>query len=471
MSADTPIAADPAAAGGEPVSTVRFLDLCLSQIDATPVAELEGRVASVVGTSIEVTGLPAEVGALCELAPSGRDAIAAEVVGFRADRSILMPLADPSGIGPGTEVRMRGSQPRAPRADACLGRVLDGLGRPLDGGPPVAAHLGAELFARPEQVLERERIDTPLDLGVRAMNAMLTLGRGARVGLFAGSGVGKSTLLGQIARATEADAVVVGLIGERGREVREFVERDLGAGLERSIVVVATSDEPPLLRKRAALMATAMAEDLRSQGKNVLLLMDSLTRYCTALREIGLGAGEPPATRGFPPSVWAELPKLVERAGTGTQGGSITGIYTVLVEGDDLTEPVADAARALLDGHVVLSRDLAERGHFPSIDPLASVSRVMSDIVPAEVKARAERAFALLAAYRDAEDLIAIGAYADGSDPRIDEAKRLREPLLRFLRQGRDEVSDLASSWDALAAALDAAGTRAPAAAGQEVTS
>ncbi|MCP3983618.1 MAG: FliI/YscN family ATPase [bacterium] len=419
-----------------------------------PRAELQGRVTSVVGPSIEAIGLPARIGSLCELEPSRGHKLGAEVVGFREGRTVLMALSDASGVGPGTPLRLRASHVKAPPAMRCLGRVIDGLGRPLDGGAPLPQGGGASLQRKPERVLDRDRIDTPLDLGVRTMNALLTVGRGARIGLFAGSGVGKSTLLGQIARYTQADAVVVGLVGERGREVREFVERDLGSALEHSTVVVATSDEPPLLRKRAALMATALAEELRSQGRHVLLLFDSLTRFCTALREIGLGAGEPPATRGYPPSVWAELPKLVERAGTGAAGGSITAIYTVLVEGDDLMEPVADSARALLDGHVVLSRDLAERGHHPAIDPLASVSRVMPDVVPPEMMAQAARARALLATYRDAEDLISIGAYAEGSDPAIDEARRLREPLMRFLKQGREEAADLEASQTALADAL-----------------
>ena len=437
-----------------------FLEACRAQLAMAPLAHLEGRVSALVGTSIEVDGLPARVGALCELEPAARRALAAEVVGFRQGATVLMPLADPDGVGPGTRVRLRRSQAAAPPAAACLGRVLDGLGQPLDGAGPLPPAVGWPLAARPEEVLARPRIATPLDLGVRALNALITVGRGARIGLFAGSGVGKSTLLGQIARTTGADAIVVGLIGERGREVREFVERDLGSGLARSAVVVATSDEPPLLRRRAALLATALAEELRDQGRHVLLLMDSLTRYCTALREIGLGAGEPPATRGFPPSVWAELPKLVERAGTGTRGGSITGIYTVLVEGDDLSEPVADSARALLDGHVVLSRSLAERGHYPAIDPLASVSRVMPDVVPGQVVEQARRARALLAAHRDAEDLISIGAYVEGSNPEVDEARRLLPALTGFLRQQRDEVSTLTESWSALAAAL---ATRGPA--------
>ncbi|MGI9589949.1 MAG: FliI/YscN family ATPase [Myxococcota bacterium] len=437
-----------------PVHQDDFERACLQRIEQLPLAELEGQIVSIVGTTLEATGLGARLGALCELAPAGGRAVMAEVVGFRDDRSVLMALEDPRGVEAGTRVRLRGSLPSAPRAAACLGRVIDGLGRALDDGAPVEPGHGGPLTAAPEAVLGRARIAEPLDLGVRSLNALLTVGRGARIGLFAGSGVGKSTLLGQIARTTGADAIVVGLIGERGREVREFVERDLGSGLERSAVVVATSDQPPLLRKRAAQLATAIAEELRAEGRHVLLLMDSLTRYCTALREIGLGAGEPPATRGFPPSVWAELPKLLERAGTGARGGSITGIYTVLVEGDDHNEPVADASRALLDGHVVLSRHLAERGHHPAIDPLASVSRVMPDVVPEEVMRRAEHARGLLADYRDAEDLISIGAYVEGSSPAIDEARRLREPLLAFLRQGRDEASDLEASFSGLAQAL-----------------
>ncbi|MAE96038.1 MAG: hypothetical protein CL910_15380 [Deltaproteobacteria bacterium] len=435
-----------------------FLRACVERVEALPRAELEGSVTAVVGTSIEVGGLPARVGALCSLEPAGRVPLAAEVVGFRDGRTVLMALAEASGVGPGTPVRMRQALSSAPPASACLGRIIDGLGRPLDHGPPLPTTGTRSLSARPECLLERDRIDTPLDLGVRSLNAMMTVGRGARIGLFAGSGVGKSTLLGQIARATGADAIVVGLVGERGREVREFVERDLGEGLERAAVVVETSDKPPLLRKRAALLATTIAEQLRDEGRHVLLLMDSLTRYCTALREIGLGAGEPPATRGFPPSVWAELPKLVERAGTSARGGSITGIYTVLVEGDDMSEPVADAARALLDGHVVLSRELAERGHFPAIDPLASVSRVMPDVIPAETMAAAEHARSLLASYRNAEDLIAIGAYVEGSNAEIDEARRLRPPLLDFLRQGRDESANLEESWQELRQALQTPG-------------
>jgi len=401
-----------------------------------------------------VEGLPARVGSLCTLAPPDAPELEAEVVGFRDQATILMPLGDPVGVAPGTPVRAALREAWAPSASSCLGRVLDALARPLDAGPPPRGEAGRPLLGRAAPVLRRRRIAEPLDVGIRSINALLTLGRGARIGLFAGSGVGKSTLLGQVARFTRADAVVVALVGERGREVREFVERELGPALARSIVVVATSDDAALLRRRAALLAATFAEELRDQGRHVLLLMDSLTRFCTAQREIGLASGEPPATRGYPPSVWSALPRLLERAGTSSGSGSITGIYTVLVEGDDLSEPVADASRALLDGHVVLSRSLAERGQHPAVDPLASVSRVMPDVVDARQVELAARARRSLAVYRDAEDLISIGAYVEGSDPAIDEARRLEPALRRFLCQGRDEAADLAASRDALAGAL-----------------
>jgi len=437
-----------------PVADRGFLAACRERLPELSLLVPEGKVRALVGTAIEVMGLPTEVGALCRLHPSGAPTLEAEVVGFRNGESILMPLGEPAGVGPGTRVSLAASDPWAPPASGCLGRVLDGLGRPLDGGPPPSKTGGGPILRKPESSLHRARITRPLDLGVRSINALLTVGRGSRVGLFAGSGVGKSTLMGQIARFTEADAVVVALIGERGREVREFVERDLGDALPKSVVVVATSDQAPLLRRRAALLATAVAEDLRDDGKQVLLLMDSLTRFCTAQREIGLAAGEPPATRGFPPSVWAVLPRLLERAGTAFGDGRTTEIYTVLVEGDDMQEPVADAARALLDGHFVLSRALAEKGQFPALDPLASVSRVMPDVVAPEAMTLAGQARRMLATYRDAEDLISIGAYAAGSDPDIDEARRLDGPLRRFLSQGREEAADLETSRAALQAVL-----------------
>jgi flagellum-specific ATP synthase len=332
--------------------------------------------------------------------------------------------------------------------------VLDGLGRPVDGGPPLPRARSGRRQARAVAALRRRRIERPVDLGVRAINALLTVGEGSRLGLFAGSGVGKSVLLGQIARGTQSDANVIALIGERGREVREFVERDLGDALARSVVVVATSDEAPVLRKRAALLASSLAEELRANGARVLLLMDSLSRFCAAQREIGLAAGEPPATRGYPPSVWSALPQLLERAGNADGPGGITGLYTVLVEADDPEDPIADACRALLDGHIVLSRRLAERGQFPAIDVLASVSRVMSDVVSPEQRALAARARALLATWAEAEDLVSLGAYPAGSDPRIDEALRLVPRLRAFLAQERDERSSVEESFRALGQAL-----------------
>jgi len=415
---------------------------------------VEGRVASLVGTLIEAEGLRSAVGSLVRI-DAGALAIDAEVVGFRGERSLLVPLADPKGLAAGARVVAFPDSAALPDGAACLGRVLDGLGRPIDGGPALARAAQRRDAGRAVAALRRRRIDRPIDLGIRAINAMLTVGVGARVGLFAGSGVGKSVLLGQIARFSRADCCVIALIGERGREVREFVERDLGDGLSRSVVVVATSDEAPVLRKRAALVATGIAEGLRAGGAQVLLLMDSLSRFCAAQREIGLAAGEPPATRGFPPSVWSALPQLLERAGNGDGSGSITALYTVLVEGDDPEDPIADACRAFLDGHIVFSRRLAERGQRPAIDVQKSVSRVMSDVVQPESLALAARARAILSTFAEAEDLVSLGAYQLGTDARIDEAL-LREPRLRAVfAQGRDECADLAGSREALRAALE----------------
>lgn len=436
-----------------------FLSACHARVRALDPVALDGRVRSAVGTVIEAEGLRARVGSVCRVEPEdGAHGFDAEVIGFRERHFLLMPLGESTGIGPGARVRVLRSRAEVPAGDACLGRVLSPLGEPLDGRGPLVGAEPVPLYRRSETPLARGRIQRALDVGVRAINALLTLGQGARVGIFAGSGIGKSTLLGQIARHTSAEVIVVALVGERGREVREFVERDLGPALARSVVVVATSDEAPLLRMRAAHAATALAESFRARGRHVLLLMDSLTRFCTALREIGLAAGEPPATRGFPPSVWSALPRLLERAGTAPGGGSITGLYTVLVEGDDPNEPVADAARALLDGHVVLSRALAERGHFPPIDVLASVSRVMGSVVPESQLRLAQLARESLATYRRAEDLISIGAYREGSDPVIDHARRLEAPLRAFLGQRVEEAVDLAASVAALAAALGEAG-------------
>jgi flagellum-specific ATP synthase len=428
---------------------------CRARLDSLETVVADGRVRSLVGTLLEGEGLDARVGSVCRVLPDdGSRPFHAEVVGFREARFLLMPLGEHAGVGPGARLRLESSQALVPAGETCLGRVIDALGRPIDDGPPLEAREWAPLDRRPEPALARDRIHRPLDVGVRAINAFATVGCGARLGIFAGSGVGKSTLLGQIARFTRADVRVIALIGERGREVREFVERDLGDALDRSVVVVATSDEAPLRRVRAAHAATAIAERFRDAGLDVLLLMDSVTRYCTALREIGLAAGEPPTTRGYTPSVWSALPRLLERAGTSVAGGSITGIYSVLVEGDDTNEPVADATRAILDGHLVLARDLAERGQFPPIDVLASVSRVMPDVTDAAHRALAGRARSAIAAFRRMEDLIAVGAYVAGSDSAVDEARRLDGPLRGFLRQAPDEASPLADSVAALAAVL-----------------
>lgn len=439
-----------------------FFERCRARVESMDPLSVHGRVCSLVGDVIEAEGLEARVGSVCRVGTGEPLAsFDAEVIGFRDSRFVLMPLAGSGGVAPGARVRAVRASASVRAGDAWLGRVVDGLGQPLDGEPPPSAETEVPLYRRSEPPLARLPVVRPLDVGVRAINGLVTLGCGARMGIFAGSGVGKSTLLGQIARHTSADVTVIALVGERGREVREFVERDLGPSLPRCTVVVATSDEPPLLRVRAAYVATALAEHYRSKGRHVLLLMDSLTRFCTALREIGLAVGEPPATRGYPPSMWARLPRLVERAGNDPCGGSITGIYTVLMEGDDPHEPVVDAARSLLDGHVQLSRELAEGGLFPPIDVLGSVSRVMGEVVSDAHAGLAREARETLATYRRAEDLISIGAYHEGSDDAIDRARRLREPLREFLRQGIGESASLAESEAALARVLGAADAEA----------
>jgi flagellum-specific ATP synthase len=414
---------------------------------------MSGRVTNVIGLVIEGNGPGLPIGGVCSIVRrDGAAAISAEVVGFRENRVLLMPLGDVSGIEPGNRIVVERERPTFGVGPGLLGRVIDGLGTPLDGGGAIVAERETALYGQPINPLARAPIRQPLDVGVRALNALLTCGSGQRLGIFAGSGVGKSALLGMIARTTRAAVNVIALIGERGREVREFIERDLGPeGLARSVVVVATSDQPPLLRIRGAFLATAIAEYFRDSGLEVMLMMDSLTRLAMAQREVGLSIGEPPSARGYTPSVFAMLPRLLERAGA-TEQGSVTGLYTVLVEGDDLNEPVADTARSLLDGHVVLARALANQGHYPAIDVLRSVSRLMGDIVPPAQIALANRVRTWLATYRDAADLINIGAYRAGSNRRIDEAIARIEAIQAFLRQGLDERSTLADSAAALAA-------------------
>ena len=409
--------------------------------------EVAGRVRSVVGLLVEVEGIRPALGAFCVIeSANGVPPLDGEVVGLREHHSLVMPFGELRGIQIGARVRIQADVDRVPTGSGCLGRVLDALGRPIDGKGPLVDVGWRPIEGAAVGTVTRARIAEPLDLGLRALNVFATVGRGMRLGIFAGSGVGKSTLLGQLASQADVDVSVIALIGERRREVREFIERDLGDALARSVVVVSTSDEPATLRTRGARVATAIAEGFRDAGRDVLLMMDSLTRFCTAQREIGLATGEPPTTRGYTPSVWNQLPKLVERAATPAAAGSITGLYTILVEGDDMNEPVADAARSLLDGHIELSRRIAEKGRFPAVDVLSSVSRVMPDVTTAEHQTLAREARQALATYRDAEDLIAVGAYAEGSDPAIDRARRLQPGLQAFLNQPRGEVTSLADS-------------------------
>lgn len=417
---------------------------------------LRGTVTDVAGLVIESTGPFVPVGSHVSVR-SGSLQLPAQVVGFKSDRVLLMPFTELQGISPGAEVTAHGTSAEVLVSERLLGRVVDGLGSPIDEQPPVVAGDLTPLYRSPPNPITRRRIHDCFDMGVRAINSCLTVGAGQRVGIMAGSGVGKSTLLGMIARHSTSDINIIGLVGERGREVREFIERDLGEeGLRRSIVVVATGNESPLLRIRAAFLATAYAEYFRDRGKKVVLMLDSITRLAMAQREIGLAIGEPPSTRGYTPSVFGMLPRLLERAGTSDGEGSITALYTVLVEGDDMNEPIADATRGILDGHIVLSRRLAGKGHFPAIELLESVSRVMSDIVPQQVIDSASEVRDVIATYREAEDLITIGAYKPGSNPRVDRAVALIDPITNFLKQKASEKSTIAETWKALAEILRA---------------
>ncbi len=412
-------------------------------LHSADLAQRHGFVSNLIGLIVEVTGLEAEVGEVCLIgADRASPAVSAEVVGFREGRTLLMPLGEMHGIGPGTRVLATGASFRIDVGPALLGRVIDGLGAPLDGlERPSAGVNPRSTVASPPSAMSRPRIDERVGLGVRALDSLVPCGLGQRLGIFAGSGVGKSSLLGMIARSTSATVNVIALVGERGREVREFVERDLGDALEHSVVVVATSDEPALVRIKAALTATTIAEYFRDEGHDVMLMMDSVTRFAMAQREIGLAIGEPPATRGYTPSVFALLPRLLERAGTSPRG-SITGLYTVLVDGDDMNEPIADAVRSILDGHVVLTRSLAHAGHYPAIDVLQSVSRLIGEIVSDSVVSAGQRVRGALASLREKEDLIAIGAYSSGSDPALDAALAHRPHIEAFLRQATVERSD-----------------------------
>lgn len=409
-----------------------------------------GKVNKVVGLVAEGTGLKSPLGAVCHML-SGNDehgeAIAAEVVGFREGNLLFMPYGEMRGIQPGSLIRNTSLPPVFPVGKEILGHALNAFGEPLSGGNPIIPEKLIPLYSNPPSPLERPRIKDPLDVGVRAINSMITLGKGQRVGIMAGSGVGKSTLMGMMARYTSADVNVIGLIGERGREVVEFMEKELGPeGMTRSVLIIATSDQSPLVRMRAAYAATAVAEYFRDQGKDVLLMMDSVTRFAMAAREIGLAVGEPPTTKGYTPTVFAQLPKLLERTGR-SNTGTITGIYTVLVDGDDFNEPIADAVRSILDGHIVLTRDLADQGHFPAIDVLRSISRLRSDICTPEQVQDGRIVGRYMATFRKAEDMINIGAYIQGSNEEIDKAITMHGPIESFLKQNISDRSTLEDSF------------------------
>ena len=412
-------------------------------IESTESIRVRGKVSQMLGLVIESNGPPVSIGELCQISPGpGVPPVNAEVVGFKQNKVLLMPLGPMEGISPGSRVTASDEPFSVATGDALLGRVINGLGEPIDGKGPIWTETRRPVSALPPDPLQRQRITEPLGTGIRAIDSLITCGKGQRVGIFAGSGVGKSVLLGMIARNAEAEVNVIALIGERGREVRDFLERDLGAeGLTRSVVIVATSDQPALVRIKGAQVATAIAEHFRDEGKDVMLMMDSITRVATAQREIGLAIGEPPTTRGYTPSTFAMLPRLLERAGMGEKG-SVTGLYTVLVEGDDMDEPVADAVRSILDGHIVLSRRLQSQGHYPAIDVLESVSRVMVDVVSPEHSEQSNKVKEVLVNYREAEDLINVGAYQQGNNAQIDVAIQNIDEINGFLRQITEEQID-----------------------------
>jgi len=423
-------------------------DKYIEHLERVQFNEESGKVTHVVGPTI-LGYLPgASVGSVCEIFPgAGFSPFFAEVIGFRDRNVLLMPLGEMRGVGLGSRIVLKRQVATIKVGPELLGRVVNGFGEPIDGRGPILASDEAALYNPVVNPLDREPIREALDLGVRAINGLITVGRGQRVGIMAGSGVGKSVLLGMMAKSSNADVNVIALIGERGREVKEFIEEIMGEeGMRRTVVVVATSDQSPLMRMRGAFAATTIAESFCEQGANVLLMMDSVTRFAMAQREIGLSAGEPPASKGYTPSVFAMLPKLLERVGSFTGRGSITGLYTVLVEGDDMDDPIADSVRSIVDGHIVLTRRLAQKGHFPAIDVLQSTSRVMRSVVDQDHIRLARSVREHLAIFKEAEDLINIGAYKSGANPQIDEAIRLNQPLNEFLRQDVDDKTDLSMS-------------------------
>ncbi|MCK5313074.1 MAG: FliI/YscN family ATPase [Desulfobacteraceae bacterium] len=414
-------------------------DKYFERVETSVLVRPEGKISKVVGLVAEGDSLGLSVGSLCLIRGDYGKEIKAEVIGFKENKALLMPYGDIRGISPGSKIIPLADAPVVGVGDELLGRVIDGMENVIDGKGELNLTEKYPLYGKPSNPMERKQIKEPVDVGVKAVNTLMTLGRGQRVCIMAGSGVGKSMLMGMMTKHTEADVIVIGLIGERGREVKDFVEETLGKkGLEKSIVVAATSDSPPLVRMRGAYVATAIAEYFRDQKKNVLLLIDSITRFAMSSRDVGLAAGEPPTSRGYTPSFFVQIPVLLERAGYFQNGGSITGIYTVLVEGDDINDPVGDTVRSIVDGHIVLSRELANKGHYPAIDVLASISRVMRDVTNEEHMQLRDKAVDLISTYKNAEDMISIGAYVDGSDPKIDKAKKYMPAINKFLCQDMD---------------------------------
>jgi flagellum-specific ATP synthase len=438
-----------------PTTPPSRLESALARVKTARTVENRGRVVQLIGLVVESEGPLASVGEVCRIESAHHDSFTlAEVVGFRNHHLLLMPLGEIHGIHPGSEVIATGSPLRIAVSDDLMGRIIDGLGNPIDGRGPIAGKHHVGLHLQPPHPLKRQRIHNVFRTGIKAIDSFIPCGRGQRLGIFAGSGVGKSTLLGMIASHAEADVNVIALIGERGREVREFLEKDLDeVGRKKSVIVVATSNEPALARLKGAFLAMAIAEHFRDEGKNVLLMMDSTTRFAMAQREIGLAIGEPPATRGYTPSVFSLLPQLLERAGAGEKG-TITGLFTVLVEADDMNDPIADAVRSILDGHIVLSRDLATQNHYPAIEVLESVSRLTRDLLNADQLNQTAAAREHMAVYRKNADLINIGAYPAGSSPVIDEAIARYEPLRKFLRQGVRDGFKLDQTWAMLSQTL-----------------
>jgi len=418
----------------------------LDSIDIVDTVTAEGRISQIIGLVIEASGLDGSLGELCSIRTKDNLTIQAEIVGFKGDKVLMMPFGEIMGLSPGCPVSVSSQPMNIPVGDQLLGRILDGMGNPIDGKGPIKGSTYQPVYNVPPNPLDRQRINEAMPTGIRSIDGFLTLGKGQRVGIFSGSGVGKSVLLGMISRFTSAEVNVIALIGERGREVREFIERDLGPdGLKRSVVVVATSDQSAMVRIKGSLIATAIAEYFRDRGKDVMFMMDSLTRVAMAQREIGLAVGEPPTTKGYTPSVFSFLPRLLERTGAGKKG-SITGLYSILVEGDDLDDPISDTARSILDGHVVLSRKLSTKGHYPAVDVLDSVSRLFQDIAEETHISKSRELLELLSEFRDAEDMISIGAYAKGSNSKVDRALKYKSKIDDYLRQEINEPSQFPES-------------------------